>query len=54
MLITIAIVVALSLLYSINSDDKPDVKKEPVKVKQVKVIKALILILSLVSTAFTL
>lgn len=29
----------LSLLYSINSDDKPDVKKEPVKVKQVKVIK---------------
>ena len=39
MLITIAIVMALSLLYSINSDNKPDVKKEQVKVKQVKVIK---------------
>jgi len=32
MLITILIVTALSLLYSINSDDKPDVKNEPVKV----------------------
>ncbi len=32
MLITVAVVMAISLLYSINSDDKQDVKQETLKV----------------------